>query len=68
MDFIGVEIIFRWSGGMVVKVDRDEFLLYVVMIVVRRVVEEVMEKGIIGVYIKVCVFGGSKSKSLGLGV
>ncbi len=59
----GAETISRWSGGMVVKADRDEPSPYAAMIAARRAAEEAMEKGITGVHIKVRAPGGSKSKS-----
>jgi small subunit ribosomal protein S11 len=66
-DLTGAETISRWSGGMVVKADRDEPSPYAAMIAARRAAEEAMEKGIIGVHIKVRATGGSKSKSPGPG-
>lgn len=62
-DLTGAETISRWSGGMVVKADRDEPSPYAAMIAARRAAEEAMEKGITGVHIKVRAPGGSKSKS-----
>jgi small subunit ribosomal protein S11 len=66
-DLTGAETISRWSGGMVVKADRDEPSPYAAMIAARRAAEEAMEKGINGVHIKVRAPGGSKSKSPGPG-
>lgn len=66
-DLTGAETISRWSGGMVVKADRDEPSPYAAMIAARRAAEEAMEKGITGVHIKVRAPGGSKSKSPGPG-
>jgi small subunit ribosomal protein S11 len=66
-DLTGAETISRWSGGMVVKADRDEPSPYAAMIAARRAAEEAMEKGFTGVHIKVRAPGGSKSKSPGPG-
>ncbi|WP_297464987.1 30S ribosomal protein S11 [Thermococcus sp.] len=66
-DLTGAETVSRWSGGMVVKADRDEASPYAAMIAARRAAEEAMEKGFTGVHIKVRAPGGSKSKSPGPG-
>ncbi|WP_297476889.1 30S ribosomal protein S11 [Thermococcus sp.] len=66
-DLSGAETVSRWSGGMVVKADRDEPSPYAAMIAARRAAEEAMEKGFAGVHIKVRAPGGSKSKSPGPG-
>ena len=66
-DITGAETVSRWSGGMVVKADRDEPSPYAAMIAARRAAEEAMEKGFVGVHIKVRAPGGSKSKSPGPG-
>ncbi|NJE05975.1 30S ribosomal protein S11 [Thermococcus sp. M36] len=66
-DLTGAETVSRWSGGMVVKADRDEPSPYAAMIAARRAAEEAMEKGFVGVHIKVRAPGGSRSKSPGPG-
>ncbi|RLF81570.1 30S ribosomal protein S11 [Thermococci archaeon] len=66
-DLTGAETISKWSGGMVVKADRDESSPYAAMIAARRAAEEAMEKGINGVHIKVRAPGGSRSKNPGPG-
>jgi len=66
-DLTGAETVSRWSGGMVVKADRDEPSPYAAMIAAKRAAEEAMEKGFTGVHIKVRAPGGSKSKSPGPG-
>jgi len=66
-DLTGAETISKWSGGMVVKADRDESSPYAAMIAARRADEEAMEKGINGVHIKVRAPGGSRSKNPGPG-
>jgi small subunit ribosomal protein S11 len=66
-DLTGAETISRWSGGMVVKADRDEPSPYAAMIAAKRAAEEALEKGITGVHIKVRAPGGSKSKTPGPG-
>lgn len=66
-DLTGAETISRWSGGMVVKADRDEPSPYAAMIAAKRAAEEALEKGITGVHIKVRAPGGSRSKTPGPG-
>jgi small subunit ribosomal protein S11 len=66
-DMTGAETITRWSGGRVVKADRDESSSYAAMQAAMRAAEEAKEKGIIGVHIRVRAPGGGKSKTPGQG-
>ena len=66
-DLTGAETISRWSGGRVVKADREESSPYAAMQAASRAAEEAMDKGLIGVHIKVKAPGGHGSKTPGSG-
>lgn len=66
-DLTGAETLAKCSGGMVVKADKDEPSPYAAMIAAQRVAEEIKEKGIEGVHIKVRGIGRGRSKSPGPG-
>jgi small subunit ribosomal protein S11 len=66
-DLTGAETVARWSGGMIVKADREESSPYAAMQAAMRAAEEAMDKGFIGVHIRVRAPGGSDSKSPGPG-
>jgi len=66
-DVTGAETVAQYSGGMVVKSDREESSPYAAMKAADRVAEEVKDKGFTGVHIKVRAPGGSGSKSPGPG-
>ena len=66
-DLTGAETVARWSGGMIVKADREESSPYAAMQAATRAAEEAMDKGFIGVHIRVRAPGGSDSKSPGPG-
>jgi len=66
-DITGAETLAKCSGGMVVKADKDEPSPYAAMIAAQRVAEEIKEKGIEGIHIKVRGIGRGRSKSPGLG-
>ena len=66
-DLTGAETIAKASGGMIVKADREESSPYAAMQAALRVAEEAMDKGIVGVHIKVRAPGGSGSKIPGPG-
>jgi small subunit ribosomal protein S11 len=66
-DLTGAETVSRWSGGMIVKAQREESSPYAAMQAAARAAEEAMEKGFMGVHIKVRAPGGSGSKSPGPG-
>jgi len=66
-DVTGAETLAKCSGGMVVKADKDEPSPYAAMIAAQRVAEEIKEKGIDGIHIKVRGIGRGRSKSPGPG-
>jgi small subunit ribosomal protein S11 len=66
-DLTGAETIARKSGGMVVKTDREEASPYAAMQAAAKAAEEAMEKGVVGVHIKVRAPGGSGPRSPGPG-
>lgn len=66
-DLTGAETVTRWSGGMIVKADREEASPYAAMQAGARAAEEAMEKGFVGIHIKVRAPGGSGSRSPGPG-
>lgn len=66
-DLTGAETISRWSGGRIVKADREEGSPYAAMQAAARAAAEAMAKGIIGVHVRVRAPGGSKSKIPGPG-
>ncbi len=66
-DLTGAETISRWSGGRIVRADREESSAYAAMQAAMRSADEAKEKGIVGVHIKVRAPGGSGSKSPGQG-
>ncbi|RMF89569.1 MAG: 30S ribosomal protein S11 [Methanobacteriota archaeon] len=66
-DLTGAETIARWSGGRVVRADREESSPYAAMQAAARAAEEAKEKGIVGVHIKVRAAGGHGSTNPGPG-
>uniref|UniRef100_A0A7C4DA57 Small ribosomal subunit protein uS11 n=1 Tax=Staphylothermus marinus TaxID=2280 RepID=A0A7C4DA57_STAMA len=66
-DLTGSETISRWSGGMVVKADREKPSPYAAMLASSKVASETMEKGINALHIKVRAPGGHGSKTPGPG-
>ncbi|RLF59831.1 MAG: 30S ribosomal protein S11 [Thermoplasmata archaeon] len=66
-DVSGAETLAKCSGGMVVKADKDEPSPYAAMIAAQKVAEEIKEKGIEGIHIKVRGIGRGRSKSPGPG-
>jgi small subunit ribosomal protein S11 len=66
-DLTGAETVARCSGGMIVKADREESSPYAAMQAAMRAAAEAMEKGFVGVHIKVRAPGGSGSKTPGPG-
>ncbi|MEM2889993.1 MAG: 30S ribosomal protein S11 [Candidatus Hadarchaeum sp.] len=66
-DLTGAETVAKYSGGMIVKADREESSPYAAMQAATRAAEEAMEKGFVGVHIKVRAPGGSGPKSPGPG-
>ena len=66
-DLTGAETISKVSGGMIVKSDREESTPYAAMKAAGQAAEEALEKGIIGVHIKVRAPGGNRMKNPGPG-
>ncbi|KXB01952.1 30S ribosomal protein S11 [candidate division MSBL1 archaeon SCGC-AAA261F19] len=66
-DLTGAETIARYSGGTVVKSDREESSPYAAMKAATRAAEEAKDKGIKGIHVKVRAPGGSGPKSPGPG-
>jgi small subunit ribosomal protein S11 len=66
-DLSGSETLARISGGMVVKSDRDEAKPYAAMQAGSRAAQELKDKGINGIHIKVRAPGGRGAKTPGPG-
>ncbi len=66
-DLTGAETIARASGGMVVKADRDKPSPWAAMQAATRAAKIALEKGIVGVHVKVRAPGGYGSKTPGPG-
>ena len=66
-DVTGAETISQWSGGKVVRADRQESSPFAAMEAATRAAEDIKEKGIVGLHIKVRAPGGNGPRSPGLG-
>ena len=66
-DITGAETITQWSGGKVVRADRQESSPFAAMEAATRAAEDVNEKGIIGLHIKVRAPGGNGPRTPGPG-
>ncbi|MEA2035656.1 MAG: 30S ribosomal protein S11 [Euryarchaeota archaeon] len=66
-DLSGAETITKSSGGMVVKQDRNESSPYAAMQMAKNLAQQVREKGIDGLHIKVRAPGRGKQRSPGPG-
>ncbi len=66
-DLSGAETITKSSGGMVVKQDRNESSPYAAMQMATNLAQQVREKGIVGLHIKVRAPGRGKQRSPGPG-
>jgi len=66
-DITGSETISRWSGGMITTKDREQGSPYSAMQAATKAAQEAIEKGIIGVHVKVRGKGGHHKKSPGPG-
>ena len=62
-DLTGAETITQWSGGKVVRADRQESSPFAAMEAASRAADDVKEKGIIGLHIRVRAPGGNGSKN-----
>lgn len=66
-DLTGAETVARYSGGMVVRSDREKSSPYAAMKAAGKAAEEAKDKNFTGVHIRVRAPGGSGSKSPGPG-
>ena len=66
-DSTGAETLAKCSGGMVVKADKDEQSPYAAMVAAQKVADEIKDKGIDSIHIKVRGVGTGRSKSPGPG-
>ena len=66
-DITGNETVARYSGGMMTDKDREEGMPFPAMQAAKKAAEDALEKGLIGIHIKVRAQGGTKSKSPGPG-
>ncbi|MHA1651360.1 MAG: 30S ribosomal protein S11 [Candidatus Helarchaeota archaeon] len=66
-DLSGAETIARFSGGMIVRADRDEATPYAAMQAAFRAAAQAREKGITSIHIKVRAPGGHGPKTPGPG-
>lgn len=66
-DVTGAETISKSSGGMIVKAARDESSPYTAMQMANQLAEQLKEKGIGGIHIKVRAPGGNKQRNPGPG-
>lgn len=66
-DITGAETIAKYSGGMMTDKDREEGSPFPAMQAAKRAAEDALEKGIIGVHIKVRGKGGHHKKAPGPG-
>jgi len=66
-DLSGAETVSRWTGGRVVKADREKPSPYTAMMIAYRAAQEAMDKGIKAIHIKVRGPGGHGPKVPGPG-
>ncbi|MBT8507485.1 30S ribosomal protein S11 [Methanomicrobiaceae archaeon CYW5] len=66
-DLSGAETVTKSSGGMVVKQARNESSPYAAMQMATNVANQAMEKGIVGLHVKVRAPGRGKQRSPGPG-
>ncbi len=66
-DLSGAETIAKASGGMIVKADRDEGKPYAAMQAAAKVANEVKNRGITGLHIRIRAPGGNGAKTPGSG-
>lgn len=66
-DLSGAETISIWSGGRVVKADREKPSPYAAMLAASKAATEAMDKGITALHIKVRAPGGHGQKTPGPG-
>ncbi len=66
-DLTGAETITQWSGGKVVRADRQESSPFAAMEAAPRAADDVKEKGLIGLHIRVRAPGGNGPRTPGPG-
>ncbi len=66
-DVTGSETIARVSGGMVTNRDKDKGMPFPAMKAARRAAQDALNRGIVGVHLKIRAPGGSKKKMPGQG-
>lgn len=66
-DMSGAETIAKASGGMIVKADREEGKPYAAMQAAAKVANEVKNRGITGLHIRIRAPGGNGAKTPGAG-
>ena len=66
-DMSGAETIAKASGGMIVKADREEGKPYAAMQAAAKVANEVKNRGITGLHIRIRAPGGHGAKTPGAG-
>jgi small subunit ribosomal protein S11 len=66
-DMSGAETIGKASGGMIVKADREEGKPYAAMQAAAKVANEVKNRGITGLHIRIRAPGGNGAKTPGAG-
>ncbi len=66
-DLTGAETITQWSGGKVVRTDRQESSPFAAMEAATRAADDVKEKGLIGLHIRVRAPGGNGPRTPGPG-
>ena len=66
-DVTGAETIAKCTGGMVVRAAKDEASPYAAMKAAERIADQIREKGIDSLHVKVRAPGGHKTKSPGPG-
>ncbi|MEM4633734.1 MAG: 30S ribosomal protein S11 [Candidatus Anstonellaceae archaeon] len=66
-DMSGAETIAKASGGMIVKADREEGKPYAAMQAAAKVANEIKNKGITGLHIRIRAPGGNGAKTPGAG-
>jgi len=66
-DITGAETVTQWSGGRVVRTDRQEASPFAAMEAATRAAEDAKEKGVTGLHIKVRAPGGNGPRTPGPG-
>ncbi len=66
-DITGAETLAKYSGGMVVRQDKDQSSPYAAMEAAEEAVKDAKDKGITKLHVKIRAPGGSQSRSPGPG-